>query len=56
MKKLNNRGFGLGTLLAFICFFIVVMLAIAIMAYNAGVNSDSSKEQEHAQENTFVSP
>ena len=37
MGKLNNRGFGMTTMIAFIIFFIIVLIAVMILAYDNGV-------------------
>lgn len=56
MKKLNNHGWGLGTMLGFICFFVVIMLLIAIIAYNMGMSEQSSEHRINVEENLFVLP
>lgn len=56
MQKLNNRGWGLGTMMAFIVFFVFVLLIIAIIAYNFGLDKGSPNHQIKIEENKFVSP
>ncbi len=34
--KLNNKGFGMGTLIFFICLFFVILLAVTYIAYTNG--------------------
>ncbi len=46
MLKLNKKGFGLATMLAFICVFIVFLLVVAFLIWNLNrktnsINSDS---------------
>lgn len=41
MGKLNNRGFGMSTMLIFIGIFIIVLIAVMVLAYNNGVEKDS---------------
>lgn len=35
--KLNNKGFGMGTLIFFICLFFVILLAVTYIAYTNGI-------------------
>lgn len=47
--KLNNKGFGMGTLIFFICLFFVILLAVTYIAYTNGIekkdnNSNSIPE------------
>ena len=37
MKKLNNRGWGLGVLLAFLLVFFIAIILISIGASNLGL-------------------
>jgi len=55
MKKMNNYGFTLGTMLAFICFFLVILVAVAIVAYNHGASPKANIKNE-SSENKFVLP
>lgn len=55
MKKMDNCGFTIGTMLAFICFFLVILAAIAIIAYNNGVNKKNPIKNDNT-ENKFVLP
>ena len=36
--KLNNKGFGMGTLIFFICLFFVILIAITYVAYTNGID------------------
>ena len=56
MGKLNNRGFGMATMLAFIIFFIIVLIAIMVLAYDNGVEKDSPTKAVERKDNMFVSP
>ncbi len=57
MYKLNNHGWGLGTLLAFISFLVLVLLIVAIISFNYGVDHGAnSNNNQQTEENTFVSP
>ncbi len=56
MVKLNNRGFGMTTMLIFIGIFIIVLIAIMILAYNNGVEKDSPVKAVEKENGLFVSP
>ena len=56
MVKLNNRGFGMTTMLIFIGIFIIVLIAIMILAYNNGVEKDSPVKKKKKENGLFVSP
>ena len=57
MYKLNNHGWGLGTLLAFISFLVLVLIIVAIISFNYGVDHGAnSNNNQQTEENTFVSP
>ena len=40
MKKLNNKGWGLSTFIAFIVFFFFVILLVTFVADKAGMGKD----------------
>ena len=47
--KLNNKGFGIGTLIFFICLFFVILLAVTYIEYTIWIekkdnNSNSIPE------------
>lgn len=42
MYKLNNRGWGLGVMLVFICVFLIAIIFIAIQAKEYGLAGDNS--------------
>ncbi len=54
MGKLNNRGFGMSTMLIFIGIFIVVLIAIMVLAYNNGVEKDSPVKAVEKEDGMFV--
>ncbi len=56
MGKLNNRGFGMSTMLIFIGIFIIVLIAIMVLAYNNGVEKDSPIKAVEKEDGIFVSP
>ena len=56
MVKLNNRGFGMSTMLIFIGIFIIVLIAIMVLAYNNGVEKDSPIKAVEKEDGIFVSP
>ena len=56
MGKLNNRGFGMSTMLIFIGIFIVVLIAVMVLAYNNGIEKDSPNESGRKEDGMFVSP
>ena len=56
MGKLNNRGFGMSTMLIFIGIFIIVLIAIMVLAYNNGVEKDSPVKAVEKEDGIFVSP
>ena len=35
--KLNNRGWGLGAMIGFLCVFAIFIIVIAFLAYNLGI-------------------
>lgn len=56
MVKLNNRGFGMSTMLIFIGIFIIVLIAVMVLAYNNGVEKDSPNKAVENKNGWFVSP
>ncbi len=56
MGKLNNRGFGMSIMLIFIGIFIIVLIAIMVLAYNNGVEKDSPIKAVEKEDGIFVSP
>ena len=54
--KLNNRGFGMSTMLVFIVLFIIVLIAIMVLAYNNGIEKDSPNPALEKKNGIFVSP
>lgn len=56
MGKLNNRGFGMSTMLIFIGIFIIVLIAIMVLAYNAGVEKDSPTKAVEKENGLFTVP
>ncbi len=54
MVKLNNRGFGMSTMLIFIGIFIIVLIAIMVLAYNNGVEKDSPVKVIEKENGIFV--
>ncbi len=45
MKKLNNKGLGMGMFLAFICIFFLFLFIIWSIAFYAGVEKGSPKSR-----------
>ncbi len=56
MVKLNNRGFGMSTMLIFIGIFIIILIAIMILAYDNGVEKGSDEPVLKKEGDIFVSP
>ena len=56
MVKLNNRGFGMSTMLIFIGIFIIVLIAIMVLAYDNGIEKGSDKQNIEKEGDIFVSP
>ncbi len=54
MGKLNNRGFGMSTMLIFIGIFIVVLIAVMVLAYNNGIEKDSPVKIVEKEDGMFV--
>ncbi len=54
MGKLNNRGFGMSTMLIFIGIFVVVLIAIMVLAYNNGIEKDSPVKAVEKEDGMFV--
>ncbi len=44
--KLNNRGWGIGVMIAFVCVFIAFILTVAILAYRMGMGQKPSVIKE----------
>ena len=38
--KLNNRGWGIGVMVGFICVFVIAIIIIAVLAYYMGVGNE----------------
>ena len=55
MGKLNNRGFGMSTMLIFIGIFIIVLIAVMVLAYNNGVEKDSPVKAVEKEDGMFIS-
>ena len=56
MVKLNNRGFGMSTMLIFIGIFIIILIAIMVLAYDNGVEKGSDESVLKKEGDIFVSP
>ena len=56
MGRLNNRGFGMSTMLIFIGIFIVILIAIMVLAYNNGVEKDSPVKAVEKENGMFTTP
>lgn len=56
MVKLNNRGFSMANMIVFIILFIIVLIAIMILAYDNGIEKDSPNPALEKRDNMFVSP
>ncbi len=56
MGKINNRGFGMSTMLIFIGIFVVVLIAVMVLAYNNGVEKDSPVKAVEKEDGMFISP
>ncbi len=54
MGRLNNRGFGMSTMLIFIGIFVVVLIAVMVLAYNNGVEKDSPVKAVEKEDGMFV--
>ena len=54
MVKLNNRGFGMSTMLIFIGIFVVVLIAVMVLAYNNGMEKDSPVKTVEKEDGMFV--
>ena len=54
MGKLNNRGFGMSTMLIFIGIFIIVLIAVLVLAYNNGIEKDSPVKTVEKEDGMFV--
>ncbi len=54
MVKLNNRGFGMSTMLIFIGIFVVVLIAVMVLAYNNGIEKDSPVKTVEKEDGMFV--
>ncbi len=54
MGKLNNRGFGMSTMLIFIGIFIIVLIAVMVLAYNNGIEKDSPVKTVEKEDGMFV--
>ena len=54
MGKLNNRGFGMSTMLIFIGIFVVVLIAVMVLAYNKKKKKDSPVKTVEKEDGMFV--
>ena len=54
MGKQHNRGFGMSTMLIFIGIFIVVLIAVMVLAYNNGIEKDSPVKTVEKEDGMFV--
>ena len=54
MGKINNRGFGMSTMLIFIGIFVVVLIAVMVLAYNNGIEKDSPVKTVEKEDGMFV--
>lgn len=54
MGKLNNGGFGMSTMLIFIGIFIIVLIAVMVLAYNNGIEKDSPVKTVEKEDGMFV--
>ncbi len=54
MVKLNNKGFGMSTMLIFIGIFIIVLIAVMVLAYNNGIEKDSPVKTVEKEDGMFV--
>lgn len=41
MKKINNKGWGLSTMLIFMGIFVLFIIIVAIISYNYGIDKNS---------------
>lgn len=44
MKKLDNRGWGLGVAIVFILCFLAFLLIIAVLSYRAGIGEENTED------------
>lgn len=56
MKKLNEKGWGLTTLLVFICVFILILVGVAILSYHYGANEGRKNNVNKRERNIIVAP
>ncbi len=56
MRKLNNKGFGMTTMIIFIIIFIIILLAIMFVADSNGIGKDSQNPVLEKKDHIFVSP
>ncbi len=54
MKRLNQQGFSIGVMIGFISFFLIIMIAIIILAYNYGIAKNAKDPAIKIEENMFV--
>ena len=54
MFKLNNRGWGLGTMIAFVCVFLLAIILITVISLKYGFTNktNSTRQQENSRNNT----
>lgn len=50
MKKLDNKGWGLSTMIAFLCVFAVFIIVIAILSWRL----DTQREEQDAVDSNLV--
>ena len=45
MLKLDNKGWGLTTMIAFICVFVIFLIVVAILVWNWNRGVESANEE-----------
>ena len=56
MRKLSNKGWGMTTLIAFICIMLLIILGIFFLAYNYGVEKDSPNRIDEEENGVIITP
>ena len=54
MLKLNKKGFGLATMIAFICVFIVFLLVVAFLIWNLNRNNNAINSDSLVDNNIII--
>ena len=50
MRKLNEQGWGVGTMIVFLCVFFLFLIIVGIVAFNFGIEKNSPQPRYITEE------